>query len=122
MLDWFKTNVGDQSKEDVALEKYVEESKVYHGRRATAHSLTYQNERQWKSNYILVNVVSEGYDIKRFLEVLVKEKGSTPNIDFFTRDELKQIIRDFKVLVNEGKLDDITSASALDTSTARMFD
>ena len=77
MLDWFKTNVGDQSKEDVALEKYVEESKVYHGRRATAHSLTYQNERQWKSNYILVNVVSEGYDIKRFLEVLVKEKGKS---------------------------------------------
>ena len=35
----------------------------------------YQNERQWKSTYILVNVVSEGYDIKRFLEKLVATKS-----------------------------------------------
>jgi hypothetical protein len=48
--------------------------------------------------------------------------GSTPNIDFFTRDELKNLIRDFKSQVNDGKLDDLSRLSGLDTSTARMFD
>jgi len=53
-----------------------------------------------------VNVVSEGYDIKRFLEALVKEKSkiilkfifleSIPNIDFFTREELRSVVRKFK--------------------------
>lgn len=48
--------------------------------------------------------------------------ASTPNIDFFTRDELKDIIRDFKNKVNDGKLDDTSRNSALDNSTAKMFD
>jgi len=39
--------------------------------------MSYVNERQWKSNFILVNVIAEGYDLKRFLEVLVREKGKT---------------------------------------------
>lgn len=32
----------------------------------------YQIERMWKQNYILVNVIAEGYDQKRFIDFLIK--------------------------------------------------
>lgn len=71
-----------------------------------------------------MNVVSEGYDIKRFLEALVKEKKSQPNIDFFSREELRAVIKKFKQDTLEGKLDDNSRSSSvmLDSSTAQMFD
>jgi len=57
--------------------------------------------------------------MKRFLEAIQKEKGSQPNIDFFTRDELKQVIRKFKTDVAEGNLEASSRGpAALDTSTA----
>ena len=45
------------------------------GANATRMVNMYQNERQWKSNYILVEVIAQGYDIKRFLEAMTSEKG-----------------------------------------------
>ncbi len=79
MMHFFKKTFTDATDAELELDKYIEESQAYHGRKATAANHTYVNERQWKSNYILVNVIAEGYDIKRFLEVLVREKGkATP--------------------------------------------
>jgi hypothetical protein len=65
-------------------------------------------------------VTAEGYDMKRFLEYLQKDKSnfalssdipfldSQPNIDFFSRDELKAIIKRFKTDVAEGNLEDVS--------------
>lgn len=78
MFNFLKTTFTDANQADLDMEKFVKESCDYHGKRATAHNVSYVAERQWKSNYILVNVIAEGYDIKRFLEVLVKEKGKHP--------------------------------------------
>ena len=75
MLTFFKKTFTDITDDQLALEQYIEESQKFHGSRATAANVTYVNERQWKANYILVNVIAEGFDIKRFLEVLVREKG-----------------------------------------------
>jgi hypothetical protein len=75
MFNLFKKTFTDVSDADLELEKYIEESQNFQGKRATAANITYVNERQWKSNFILVNVIAEGYDLKRFLEVLVREKS-----------------------------------------------
>jgi hypothetical protein len=59
----------------------------------------------------MCDVVAQGYDIKRFLEAMCEKKSkihachdttlmlileSTPNIDYFTRDELRELIKQFK--------------------------
>jgi recombination DNA repair RAD52 pathway protein len=44
-------------------------------------------------------------------------------VDYFTRDELKKAVRDFKDHMNTAEDDGITSRnSLLDTSTAKLFD
>ena len=55
----------------------MQDSVAFHGRRATAQIQQYQLERLWKQNYLLVNVISEGYDQKRFLEFMIKEKSES---------------------------------------------
>lgn len=75
MLDFLRTTFTTAEQQDLDQEKYVEETMKFHGAKATKYNANYQNERQWKSTYILVNVVSEGYDIKRFLEKLVSAKS-----------------------------------------------
>lgn len=61
--------------------------------------------------------------MKRFLEQIQKEKGTQPNIDFFTREELKQFIRKFKTDVAEGNLEaSKRGPNNLESSTAHMFD
>ena len=75
MLDFLRTTFTTAEQQDLDQEKYVEETMKFHGTKATKYNANYQNERQWKSTYILVNVVSEGYDIKRFLEKLVATKS-----------------------------------------------
>lgn len=37
---------------------FIEETMKHHGQKATKFNATYQNERKWKSNYIIVNVVA----------------------------------------------------------------
>lgn len=53
----------------------MRDSQTWHGGRATAFVANYTNDRQWKQNFIMVNVIAEGYDIKRFLETLAKSKS-----------------------------------------------
>jgi len=77
----------------------------------------------WKSNYILVEVVSQGFDIKRFLEALCAAKNGSPNIDNFSREQLKSITAKFKEDVQEGRMNDSASSDGgLDTSTGQLFD
>ena len=57
------------------MERYVQKSQNWHGARATAFVQNYQLDRFWKQNYILVNVIAEGYDQKRFSEALMKAKS-----------------------------------------------
>ena len=59
------------------MERFISESQQFHGTKATSYGANYQNERTYKSNYILVNVIAEGYDIKRFLEAMVAAKSKT---------------------------------------------
>lgn len=113
-------------------ELYIADSQRSMGARATRLVNNYQNERQWKSNFILVEVVSQGYDIKRFLEAMISDKSKSirvnpevtqPNIDYFTREQLKQIVDKFKQDARDGKLQDSAMiASALDISTGKIFD
>jgi len=74
MLNFLKTTFTDLETEDIANRKFVKESQAWHGGRATAFVQNYQIERLWKQNYILVNVIAEGYDQKRFLEAMIKVK------------------------------------------------
>ena len=61
-MNYLRLTFTDTDKDDIAQEKYVTESVAYHGRRATAQMQQYQVDRLWKQNYLLVNVVAEGYD------------------------------------------------------------
>ena len=64
-----------------------------------------------------MEVVSQGYDIKRFLEHLCKVKSKIqtlslnsidhPNVDFFSREELKKVVADFKQLADAGEFQDV---------------
>ena len=124
MLNALRVVFTDTNKDDIAQEKYISDSLAFHGRRATSQIHTYQVERLWKQNYILVNVVAEGYDQKRFLEHMVKAKSkfsrrililmfcstdTTPNVDHFTREELRDLIRTFKDEMSSGNLDEVSS-------------
>ena len=75
MLNYFRTTFGNVDREDITSEKYIADSTAWHGKRATINIQNYQIERLWKQNYLLVNVIAEGYDQKRFLEQMVKAKS-----------------------------------------------
>ena len=87
---------------------------------AVLENQNYQLDRQFKQNYILVNVIAEGYDQKRFVEFMVKKKSkckifieltfiffidTTPNVDYFTKDEVKKMVLEFKEKCETGELD-----------------
>ena len=93
---------------------------AWHGKRAVLENQNYQLDRQFKQNYILVNVIAEGYDQKRFVEFMVKKKSkckifieltfiffidTTPNVDYFTKDEVKKMVLEFKEKCETGELD-----------------
>lgn len=75
MIDFLRTTFTTAEKEDLEQEKYIEETQLFHGKRATQFVTSYQAERQWKQNYVLVNIVAEGHDMRKFLEALQKEKS-----------------------------------------------
>lgn len=74
MYNLFRTQILGTKQELIDQERYVHETQRFHGSRATQFVNGYQNDRRWKSNYILVEVISQGFDIKRFLEALSAEK------------------------------------------------
>lgn len=54
---------------------------------------------------------------------MVKQKNTTPNVDYFTREEIKAMVKSFKEQVASGELNDSQrSSSMLNESTANMFD
>ena len=75
MLNYLRTTFTDTDADDIRQEKFVEDSTAYHGKRAVIENQNYQVDRMWKQNYILVNIIAEGYDQKRFVEFLVKRKS-----------------------------------------------
>lgn len=72
MLNYLRTTFTDTDKEDITQEKYIEQSITWHGKRAVVENQNYQVDRLWKQNYLLVNIIAEGYDQKRFLEHMVR--------------------------------------------------
>ena len=62
-------------EEQATHDEYVARTIAWHGRRAVQESQNYQVDRQFKQNYILVNILAEGYDQKRFIEFMVKQKS-----------------------------------------------
>ena len=60
MLKYLKSTFSDN--EEVSQEDYVLRTTAWHGRRAVIENQNYQIDRMFKQNYILVNVVAEGYD------------------------------------------------------------
>lgn len=62
MLDFLRSSFTDSDKEDIKQEKFVQESVAFHGKRCVVDNQNYQVDRLWKQNYILVNVLAEGYD------------------------------------------------------------
>ena len=75
MLAYLRTTFTDTDREDITQEKYVEQAVTWHGKRAVVENQNYQIDRLWKQNYLLVNIIAEGYDQKRFLEHLVRQKS-----------------------------------------------
>jgi hypothetical protein len=57
-----RTTFTDADLADITQEKFVEQSIAWHGKRAVIENQNYQIDRLWKQNYILVNVIAEGYD------------------------------------------------------------
>ena len=80
MLNYLRTTFTDTDADDIAQEKFVEDSMVYHGKRAVIENQNYQVDRLWKQNYILVNIIAEGYDQKRFIEHMVKTKSKSSSL------------------------------------------
>lgn len=74
-MNYLKAAVSGMDREDITQERFIADSTAWHGKRATVNIQNYQIERLWKQNYILVNVIAEGYDQKRFLEQMVKAKS-----------------------------------------------
>ena len=154
MLNYLRTTFTDTDADDIRQEKFVEDSTAYHGKRAVIENQNYQVDRMWKQNYILVNIIAEGYDQKRFVEFLVKRKSkcynlftslrlslshlrvdllindrwkfwlcfvlcrplcsaqdTTPNVDYFTRDEIRSVVKDFKTKVAAGEADAVSNFS-----------
>ena len=122
MQDYLRRALSGMDREDITQERFIADSTAWHGKRATVNIQNYQIERLWKQNYILVNVIAEGYDQKRFLEQMVKAKSkfakissyemfidTQPNVDYFTREELKALVKQFKDDVNKGKLNDVST-------------
>ena len=70
--NFLRTTFTDADQDDIAQEKFIQESIQWHAKRSTIAMQNYQIERMWKQNYILVNVIAEGYDQKRFIDFLVK--------------------------------------------------
>ena len=68
MYNYFRTTFAGVDREDITQEKFIDDSTTWHGKRATMNIQNYQIERLWKQNYLLVNVIAEGYDQKRLLE------------------------------------------------------
>lgn len=123
MMNFIKQSLSDADEDQLAMERYIQKSQNWHGARATAFVQNYQLDRFWKQNYILVNVIAEGYDQKRFSEALVKAKNSTPNVDFFTRQELKDVVAKFKDEADNGMMNDSSMRSSMmDNTAANLFD
>lgn len=55
---------------------------------------------------------------------MCKLKNTTPNVDYFTREEIRAMVKEFKDRMNADNLSDVASSrnSLLDTSTAKLFD
>lgn len=55
---------------------------------------------------------------------MVKQKNTTPNVDYFTRDEIKSMVREFKEKCKTGELDRTARSNSiiLNESTSNMFD
>lgn len=70
----------------------MSEAKKFNGSRAYTWVETYQLDRDNKNNYLQENIVALDYDLDKFMELLSKEKGYGPNIDFFTMEELKALV------------------------------
>ena len=48
MLNYLRTTFTDTDADDIAQEKFVEDSMVYHGKRAVIENQNYQVDRLWK--------------------------------------------------------------------------
>jgi hypothetical protein len=40
--------------------------------------------------------MAEGYDQQRFVRFMCKQKDTTPNVDYFTREEIRAAVKEFK--------------------------
>lgn len=59
------------------------------------------NERKKKQNYLIKNIIEEGYDPEAFTEFLHKERDEGENIDNWTIEELETMVVLFKRSENE---------------------
>ena len=75
MLNFLRTTFTDTTEDDIKQEAYVSNTQAYHGGRATQYVHNYQLDRLWKQNFLLVNIMAEGYDQQRFIRYMCKQKG-----------------------------------------------
>lgn len=139
MFDYLRTTFTDTTPSQIRAENNIKNMQRVLGGNATIFSQNYLMDRLYKQDYIKINVIAEGYDIRRLYKLMQTEKGrwsaiilylselyidNNPNIDFFTRDELKKLVEKFKKAEDE-RLEQSQNSSmtnSLDNSTARLFD
>lgn len=62
MLDYIKSAFGEETKEELLQNEFVEESKKYHGARAYSFVESYILDREFKNMFIQEHIVAQGFD------------------------------------------------------------
>jgi hypothetical protein len=75
MIDFLKSALSEENKEQIVQEAYVKEQQVFHGARAYAFITDYTFDRIDKQNYITEQVTAQGYEPEKFYALLAAEKS-----------------------------------------------
>ena len=76
MLNYIKSAFGDESKEQILQNEYIDEAKKFHGARAYAFVESYSLDREYKNLYIQEHITAQGFEQDDFLAFLAQEKGN----------------------------------------------
>lgn len=105
MMDFIRSALSEESKEQIIQDAYVKEQQVFHGARAYAFITDYTFDRIDKQNYITEQITAQGYETEKFYALLANEKSKLtlltflelgPNVDFYTMQEIEALTKRFK--------------------------
>lgn len=75
MFDYLRTTFTDTTPSQIRAENNIKNMQRVLGGNATIFSQNYLMDRLYKQDYIKINVIAEGYDIRRLYKLMQTEKG-----------------------------------------------